>query len=306
MYADDHTNFNLLTRLAGLSSPDKTRLNGLGELEGLTMHSAFQGSFECGGTTAQVVMEPSDSITLRLRVKGSLAPERALGINHSLPGNLRYAAAQDGVCLLADLPFDGAADLRQSFGELRRVMALAVGTLKNLLAEDGLPSPSQIDMDGLGRPSSACDETMLAQAIDGLQWPADSIVRHDQAWELRPKVQGQSVPVRLEIVQGQVQIHTVVLQLAECEQLEAVAHQALRENALLRGARLAEANGAIVAETRVGETMLAPRLLADAVTAVAVAKARTAAVLEALTNEPELARWYERLFAAELPAAVPS
>ncbi len=193
--------------------------------------------------------------------------------------------------LLADMRPNGELDLSNALAELGRGVEYALRR-----ATTTIDPVAWEEVDGRG----PLDETALQAGLDQVGWETDAIVRHEWGWELRPKLQGQPVPVRLELTPKGLRLNTVLVGAVPSAARGATALQSLRENASLRGARLARLGDELVAEMCLSANALGPQSLASAAVAVAVAKTHTAAVLQTLAQEPDLARWYAALFASSL------
>jgi hypothetical protein len=123
------------------------------------------------------------------------------------------------------------------------------------------------------------------------------VVRSGDVWELRPRVDGQPIPVRAAIEHDEVRVQRVVLDglRGGCASLP-VADQALRLNAQLRHARLASDGSQIVAEARLHSGLVSPFWLSLASRAVAVAERHSRTVLQILHQQEGIAQHYSHMF----------
>ena len=231
------------------------------------------------------------SVRLRADVPSSGADLAALHAAYQLPGNLRFAYGLRGSELIADTQINGAAHLPRTLEWLRAGICQALHAQTPALCVEHPDSVAVQD---------------VAEALAQMPWAADGVVTQEDNWELRPRLRGEVVPVRLVREPSAVRISRRVVPLPDpaTSAAWAVAHQALRFNDQLWHARLAACGGQLVAETRLHGGLIAPGWLSQAAYAVAEAERHASAALRILATEPQVADTYQTLFCStvERPA----
>jgi hypothetical protein len=232
-----------------------------------------------GEFDADVVIEPGDVIHVALDVANPPSDVAALNANCLLPGNLRFARCQHRPLLLADTQLDGVGHLLRTFDDLSAGLRSALG---------------HVSAAGDREPLAAAD---VRSAIESCGWPEESILQLDEAWEFRTRLRGDATPVRAVIDGAEIRMsRRVVADIGEGHTRDAICAQALRFNKQLRYARLAIADGAVVAESRLHGKQLTPAWLETAAWAVAVACRHTEVVLNILAENDEVAADYVATF----------
>jgi hypothetical protein len=200
---------------------------------------------------------------------------------------VRIALDARGTMVLADTQVDGELHLNESFRQIRVGMLTALG-------QDAEPGDSADSI-----PPQRVDEAIAAMAASH-----ETVVKHDNAWELRTRVAAGLVPVRLSIEQADLVVrHSLAANLPDASErvrVEAAAHHALWVNGRLRHARLAVCDGRLVAETRLHRRVLSAHWLRQSAGAVAYAALHALPALRVLLCQPRV----RELYAAWFPAAI--
>jgi hypothetical protein len=252
----------------------------LAQVRGLKLKDAHRGVLACGESKAEVHLEPGDSIRVRLAVDEPPSPLAALAATHDLPGNVRYAAVRQGMALMADTALDGHAHLERTFLEI-------VSGLQQAGGKTGKKR----------RDTEPVDPDSARQAIAELKWGDEAAVQRPDGWELRPRFQGEALPVQAALDAGRLRLWRVVVpHLPQAPAADAVAGQALRFNAQVRLARLALYEGQFVAETCLHLGLTTPCWLATAAQAVAAAAQHTQPTLRLLAEDTLVAAQYAAMF----------
>jgi hypothetical protein len=251
--------------------------DALSKAAGVRWDEAHRGHFDVAGRAACVTLDSADWIGLRMPLE-QISDVACLELTHALPGNLRVTAKGKALELEADIFLDGQAHLPQSISEVVSGMSQATGQPQS----EAMPP--------------ATDE-MLASAIERLEWSAEPAVKLDAGYELRPRVAGAPVPVRLSIDGGAVLAEQVVLgHWPNPPACDAVALEALRLNGELRMARLAIRRAQVVCQMRLHGGLVQPRWLAMVAQAVAVCGHRCQGPLKLLAGQAQVAKCYWAMF----------
>ena len=252
----------------------------LANLKDVHFTGGYKGILTLGEAVAELRLGVDGDIDIRADAKMSPSAVDALQSMGQLPGNLRYIRDQAGMALLADTQIDGEAHLPETFLSIRSGM---IRELQGDTAAD--PDPLQPPV----------ERETVQEALAGLPWDDDGVVEQEDRWELRPRLRGDAVPVRMTIDPEGLRLSRVVLHempAAGTPAALAVADQAVRINARLRLARLAVSDGRLVAETRLGPWLIQPGWLATTACAVAVAARYAAPFLRLLAEQPAVADTY--------------
>ena len=256
----------------------------LHKMPAVTWRNAFEGSLCVGGGSAELKLEHGEWLAFCLPLAEPAAPLAALSAQRAASGNVRQAILAGRRVAMAETQLDGVVHLPRSVAEI------AAG-LKSLA--DGTPLASPTD-----KPLAD-----LTDAIDGLAYSADDIVRIDKVFELRLRVQGKLSPVRVSPEVESARIERVVLdELPAGKAAEAIAYEALRINATLRLARLSIRRGQLIAETRLHAQQLSATWLQKGAEAVAVAAHYAHTPLTMLARNPALVECYGDLFLSRTAA----
>lgn len=274
------TNFTALGSRAGQF--DHAR-QALSKIPGLQFRDGYRGEFSVGSQPAQVHLDPSDAIRIQMSVALPHPATATLTTNGRLPGNVRFARLDTGGALLADTQIDGVLHLATTFQQIRDGFQLALGRKKPAGRERS--------------PFVPLENRQVQEALNQLKWEPDSIVVTDDAWELRPRVDAESVAVALQLDSETGDLcfrRTVLACLPTIETPQALAcdDQALRLNAQLRWVRLARRNNQLVCEARLHPGLLQPAWLALTARAVAVACRHAQPPLRVLVDQESVAQTY--------------
>jgi hypothetical protein len=276
------------------TGPDRALRLALTKTKGLKMQSSYFGHLVVGLLKAGLKLEPGGWITLSLPVMNPLEPVEAMGLNRHLAGNLRYAAFPSGDRWLAETCVDSASHLPRTLGELARELEEITQGLKETDPDPDLPRTRC-------RSGYIMPEKVEA-LLQGRESEIRSVVRHDRFWELRLRLRGEVIPVRVVIEGAELHLFRHVLRRTPpAERMKTLAVQALFMNTGLRGARLSLDGEALIAEARLHDGLLQPCWLKTAALAVAVAHQHCCTVLRILAEEEEIAHWFDSIFFAEEP-----
>lgn len=271
-------------------APDAGRV--LSQIAGVCFAGGHQALFDLGTAVAEIDLSADGSLRLRADAPGPADDWAALHASGLLPGNLRFARDSHGRSIVADTQINGAAHLPRTLHWLRAGLVQA-------LDPDAPPTAEE---------AAAIDRGQLGQALGQLSWAAEGVVEQDDGWELRPRIRGDVVPVRLTLENGFLEFTRRVLPLpaADGPASAAVADQAVRFNDQLRHARLAACGGHIVAETRLHSGLVEPGWLAQAACAVAHASRFAAPPLRILASQPLVAETYFEVFCSTVEQPAPT
>jgi hypothetical protein len=266
----------------------------LGRIDGLSIDENFQGTLDLGDTQADIYFEPPDCIRICSSPVLPMYPDDALRRNHWLAGNLRYAGNRNGMKLLADTQINGMSCLAECLEEIRRGMRALL---------DGKKSDQFISNYG-GKPlaeAGEIDRDRFKEALNTLPFGEDSIVQRAgdsgyRAWEIRPRLEGEAVPVLVDYMSGGVRIHRTLLDAVPPAGRQAAADQALRLNGQIRFCRFALAGDELVVETLLNAGLIETSRLTTAALAVATAGSWAKDVLDALARNERAASLYQAVF----------
>lgn len=253
----------------------------LSSVRGLQLNGSHRGRFSQGSIKATVSLDSEDSLSLNANVGRAIGLREALAANSELPGNLRYVIGPSNFQLVADIRLGTADD----FGdELRYVIA----GLRSVLARRTQRWRAN---------DQPLDKAAVQAALKTVSWEDQAIVELGDSWELRPRIEGEAVPVKLTVEGSEVRISRVVVRhYGEDGWTDAMAAQALRFNSLIKHARLASVGEQVVADARIHHALLDGDSIATATRAVAVAERRVRHVLEILATHEEIAGHYSAMF----------
>lgn len=258
----------------------------LAKIDGLAMDTGYSGQYVRGPVAASVRIEGGGFIDVRQRVSAPPPAVEAIAAHAALAGNVRFAVVAGQTSLVADTWLDGHAHLAASLGE--------IGDSFQQVIDRSWRSP---------RRAECVNPDRVAEALRQPPWDAESVVRLDDGWELRPRLHGEAAPLRLSIETTRVRLAREVLSDCPDEHRPAVAMQSLFGNGQWRFARLSLHGRAIVAETSLHAGLIDPVWLAHAARAVAVAAVRCQPTLEILARQPDAAYAFSRMFLSSTPSA---
>lgn len=286
----DFSSLNLPASFAAGGRGQRLR-DALAEVPGLTMNGAGTGQLEVAGRLARITQERDDDLRLVLEADqiADKSPRELLAATRELPGNLRFAIGKGRLMLSADTRVDGAAHVGETFRRWFGGIHAAARSEPSIKSKQ----KGQAEALTLARIDAALNRTDL---------DAESLVRLDGGFELRPKLHDEPTAVQGGIDHNEhggaeLRLHHELVSLDEnCPGWNAAAHQALRFNARLRHARLAAEGRRIVAEARLHGGQIEPVWLLPTARAVAAAARHCRTALLILAQQAEVAKRYEEMF----------
>ena len=258
----------------------------LAKIRGLELVDGYRGVLSVGSQFAELRLEPNDGIQVRFPISLPETPTAALVTNGQLPANVRFARNGHGDELLADTQVDGKKHLPETLRQIR-------GGIRAALRQTRKDAASTTTRRGLTK-------QQVQEALDEMKRDPESMVRHEDAWELRPTVPGESIPVRVELHSNGIELvmhRTILARLPPPASMQAAAcaDQALRFNSQLRLVRLAHSAGTLVCEARLHAGQLQPTSLATTARAVAFASRHVQLPLRVLAEQESVAQSYVEL-----------
>ncbi len=137
----------------------------------------------------------------------------------------------------------------------------------------------------------------MDSALTEIEWHGESIVRLDEGWEVRPRIVGTAVPVRVLLEEAQLRLRSCVLKkLPSGRALEALAELGLRLNRRIRFARLSSSGGMLHVESLLDSGLIHPAGLSMSCRAVATAFLETRQPLRLLAEQELVALCYAEMF----------
>ncbi|REJ86817.1 MAG: hypothetical protein DWQ34_26405 [Planctomycetota bacterium] len=281
--SDSTTATDAVSRWLGASRTEQVR-EALSR-GGVQMQSAHVGELKTSHFKATVTLEADDTVRIRAAFGSDIpvSDSAALEASASLPGNARFAMGRHRAQLAAETRLNGVAHLPESLREIRRSFSRMLGrrvrhTKKE--PEDRL-SPA----------------VAVKAAIDESGWDEDRAIETDAGWELRPRLNGQAVPVELVLDVENVHLRrTIINEMPSGNAVSAVAHQALSMNDRLRGCRLAVLDRRLVAECTLRPSLINIEWLIWSSTTVAAAARSVGPEIRLLAENADIARQYLKMF----------
>lgn len=252
----------------------------LSKIPGLTMKNGYEGRFTAGPYSGSLLIEPGDCLRVVHEVEDPPPPRQALKTNFQLPGNVRFAVVGGRMTVMADTRLDGELHLTGSFREI----------------SEGFRGALQSSWRPRRRRAEVITPENVQDALDKAGLEEEAVVRLDNGWELRPRIRGEAMAVRLAIEGHDLRLSRVVVTGCLSASEPAVAFHALCFNARLRHARLACSGDTVAAETRLHAGLIDPTWLTHAARAVVTAAHHSRTTLEILASQTEVARYFERMF----------
>ena len=276
---------HLLTSGGRKTSPDTSEI--LRQIAGIVYDGGHEAIYDLGTALVQIRLAADGSLRLRADAKHLTTDLAALHASSQLPGNVRFAHDKRGRAVVADTQINGAAHLP------RTLQWLGDGIRQALDADGPAASPGNL---------ANIEKRDVAHALAQMPWAADGVVGQDDGWELRPRLRGDAVPVRLILDGSCLSVTRIVLPLPDpaTSAAEAVANQAIRFNDQLRHARLVARDGRLVAETRLHGGLIEAGWLSQAAYAVAQAGRHVATPLRILSEQTQVAEKYIAVFCSTL------
>lgn len=255
---------------------------------GLHWKDGFRGYLNTGERVAQVRLDPTGAVRIRVDLDRRPAPPEALVLNASLPANLRVAGPAHRPHLLADISPDQAGFSR-SLSEIRQ------GIRRNA---DGM---------GIGRRPPNGERGPYEHLFEQVREGAGSldVVDRDPGWELGLRVRGGRVAVRVSPERNGLRLYRIVLKQMDLSAVESdpggrsVNDLALRLNERMRFVRLAQCDAGLAVEARLSRGFADVERVVETATAIAVVSAAVRIPLQLLLQIEGVARCYADTF--ELP-----
>jgi hypothetical protein len=274
--------------------------DALDAVDGLDGFDGFRGSLKCDRSLASVRLESGDWIRVSLPLDSPLLPPlEALAANARLPGNVRFALSGGAQCLVGDSRLDGMGHLPESLGEIRSA----------LCRRGRVPDPEA----SAPTPDTALDtakalELKVQKTLEALPFGEDGVVRLETGWELRPRLGGETLPVRATIDGAGLRLRRAFAwdppeapMRGRDTRAAAVAREALRINHEIRLSRISldeggggglEGLGALLVETRLHSGLLDAEWIATAARALCHAYRHAQVPLGALQADLRVANAY--------------
>jgi hypothetical protein len=248
---------------------------------GVNLTGSYTGELPAGSLTAQVTLETDDLLGVRSDVVADGDALALLERCAGLPGNVRFAAVDNGLQLAAETRIDGVAHLPRSLREISAGFSFALGQ----------PIDKSTDADELP-PGEA-----VRAAVEQAKWSSDDAVETEQGWELRPRLEGTGVAVR--VILGTTSLivqRPVLVSLPGGISGRAALRHALACNVRVRFCRLAVSEGHLVAECGLRPGLVDGEWLTFTTRAVAAAARSVEPELRLLATEPTVAAAYAEMF----------
>ena len=259
---------------------------------GLHWKDGFRGYLNTGEGVAQVRLDATSGVRIRMKLDRRSPPPEALVLNASLPANLRVAGPAHRPHLLADLWRDPSGFSR-NLSEIRQgIRRNAVGKRKGKRPPPGDAGPYEHLFDQLrdGEGSSAVGEGSL------------DVVDREPGWELGPRVRGGRVAVRVSPERSGLRLYRIVLKRAELSAVESgpggwsVSDMALRLNERMRFVRLARFDAGLAVEARLSRVLANVERVVETAQAIAIVSAAVRIPLRLLMQIESVARCYAEMF----------
>lgn len=243
-----------------------------------------------------------DGAALTMPLPTARAGGDLLVCNGRLPGNARVARRGAATLLLADF----AAGVDATRCALAVTDALAKAQDDAPAAVDGLDEAviEQAALDQL-----ALDQAAIGALLGKARVRADAIVARDGGCEVRVPTGGVVRPVLVQADGDGLRLTHALLAVAPDATagatVEAMADHALRCNARIRHARLAQQGAQVRAEVRLAAAELTPDSLARAVRAVAALATHAAFALQLLNEDGFVRAQYAHIVLGRAPRLNP-
>jgi len=286
-----------LSRLfpGAVAARDRHFLAVMRSTRGLRLEGGHGGTLRAGRRIARLEIEPGGWISVRLSIDTPPANCNPAHRSGELPGNLRYAAGRKGLALIAETRIDDIDHLPDSLAEIREGLAGAS-------ARRRAPCGGREDLPELEAVRAALDEARARLELE----PAALIetrasIEAEGAWELRPRLEGPPVAVRITRERGGLRLaHRITGVPRTAGATAAVAAEALRWNVHIRFARIVATEEGFAVESRLRTAQVAGEWIALASRAVAVVTLHARAPLRLLASDARLSSAYEAVFSSRL------
>ena len=257
---------------------------------GLHWKDGFRGHMNTGEGVAQVRLDATGGVRIRMKLKRRPDPAEALVLNAALPANLRVAGPAHQCHLLADVSSAQA-------GFSRNVSEIRQGIRRN-------PNAT-----GKGRRPAVGDRGPYEHVFEQLCEGSGSldVVDREPDWEIGIRIQGGRVAVRVSPERSGLRLYRIVLKQAELSGVEAgsegpsveglsVNDLALRLNEDMRFVRLSRIDAGVAVEARLSRALVDVERVVDTASAIAVVSAEVGIPLRTLLKTEGVARCYADTF----------
>ena len=280
------------TTLAPVETPLETPLvsGSLPTARGLHWKDGYRGHMNTGEGVAQVRLDATDGVRIRMKLNRRPAPAEALVLNAALPANLRVAGPAHRCHLLADVS-SGQAGFSNNLSEIRQ------GIRRNP------------DATGKGKRPARGDRGPYEHVFEQLREGGGSldVVDREPDWEIGIRVQGGRVAVRVSPERSGLRLYRVVLKQAELSGVESgseglsveglsVNDLALRLNEDMRFVRLARIDAGVAVEARLSRALVDVERVVETASAIAVVGTEVGIPLRTLLQMEGVARCYADTF----------
>lgn len=267
-------------------------IESLPTARGLHWKDGFRGYLNTGGGRAQVRLDATGAVRVRMELSRRPPPPEALVLNASLPANLRVAGPAHRPHLLADLSSDRDGFSRR-LSEIRQgIRHNPDGTRRGRRPPLGDREPYEHVFDRLrdGEGSS-----------HGAESPLD-VVDREPGWELGLRIRGGRVAVQVSPERNGLRLYRIVLKQSALSGVESgpegqsVSDMALRLNERTRFVRLARCDAGLAVEARLSRAFAQVERVVETARAIAMVSATVRVPLQVLLQIEGVARCYADTF----------
>ncbi len=252
---------------------------------GVTVKNEFRGTLRAGRRSAQLRLVSGEWVHLWIPLGGGHHAPAPGPAARDLPGNVRHAIAGGERYLLAETRLNGVDHLRDSLGEISAGMSRALAKRPSKVEPGEIP--------GAERVSAAVEAARRELALD----PTEAIEVKDGCFELRPRLGGQSVAVRINREPGGVRLSHTISRTACAEEERAVLEtEALHQNGRCGFARCIATVGGLDVGARLRSSLIEGDWIALITRAIAAVALRVQAPARLLIASPALRRDYAMVF----------
>jgi len=259
---------------------------------GLHWKDGFRGRLNTGVKVAQVQLDATGGVRIRMKLKRRPVAAEALVLNAALPANLRVAGPAHRRHLLADVS-SHPASFSRNLSEIRQgIRRNANGTGKSRRPPRGERGPYEHLFDQIRNGEGSSD--VGGGALD--------VVDRDPGWEIGLRVRGGRVAVRVSPERNGLRLYRIVLKQAELSAVESgpggrsVNDLALRLNERMRFVRLARLDAGVAVEARLSRAFANVERVVETARAIAVVSATVRIPLQLLVQMEGVARCYADTF----------
>ena len=252
---------------------------------GLHWKDGYRGHMNTGEGVAQVRLDATGGVRIRMKLKRRPDPAEALVLNAALPANLRVAGPAHRCHLLADIS-SVQAGFSQNLSEIRQ------GIRRNP------------DATGKGKRPARGDRGPYEHVFDQLRAGDGSldVVDREPDWEIGVRFQGGRVAVRVSPERNGLRLYRIVLKQAELSGVESgseglsVNDLALRLNEVMRFVRLSRIEAGVAVEARLSRALVDVERVVNTASAIAAVSAEVGIPLRTLLKTEGVARCYADTF----------